>query len=121
MHFWLHTCGNVRSFIPDLIEIGLDVLHPIQKHTMDEKEIAEQFGNDICIWAGIDVQSVVPFGTPQEVREEVRAMINTYYRPQGRLILAAGNNMTVDTPLENLRALLEEAYTYGTKIVEGRP
>ena len=38
MHFWLHTCGNVRSFIPDLIEIGLDVLHPIQKHTMDEKE-----------------------------------------------------------------------------------
>ena len=121
MHFWLHTCGNVRSFIPDLIEIGLDILHPIQKHTMDEKEIAEQFGNDICIWAGIDVQRVVPFGTPQEVREEVRAMINTYYRPQGRLILAAGNNMTVDTPLENLRALLEEAYTYGTKIVEGRP
>lgn len=55
------------------------------------------------------------------MREEVRAMINTYYRPQGRLILAAGNNMTVDTPLENLRALLEEAYTYGTKIVEGRP
>lgn len=51
MHFWLHTCGNIESFIPYFAEIGLDVLHPIQKYTMDEKHIAEKYGDKICIWA----------------------------------------------------------------------
>jgi len=55
MHFWLHFCGNIREFIPYLIEIGLDVLHPIQKYSMDEREVAERFGKDICIWGGFDM------------------------------------------------------------------
>ncbi|MDR1174250.1 MAG: hypothetical protein LBK83_02100 [Treponema sp.] len=116
MHFWLHTCGNIKTFIPDLIEIGLDVLHPIQKYTMDEKEIAADFGKDICIWAGMDVQRTIPYGSPEDVRREVRFMFDTYYRKSGRLILAAGNNMTADTPLESLRALLDEALRYGTRL-----
>lgn len=115
MHFWLHTCGNVELMIPDFIEIGLDVLHPIQKYTMDEREIAEKFGGQICFWAGFDVQQIIPYGTPEDVRKEVRFMIDTYYRPEGRLILAAGNNMTADTPLDSLEALLDEAYHYGTE------
>lgn len=114
MHFWLHTCGNVEMFIPDLIEIGLDVLHPIQKYTMEEKKIADQFGNDICIWAGFDVQQIIPFGTPDEVRKEVRFMIDTYYRPEGRLILTAGNGITGDTTVESYEALLEETFQYGS-------
>jgi hypothetical protein len=116
MHFWLHACGNIQPFIPELIEIGLDVLHPIQKYTMNEKEIAAQFGNDICIWAGMDVQRTIPYGSPEDVRREVRFMFDTYYRKSGRLILAAGNNMTADTPLESLRALLDEALRYGTRL-----
>lgn len=116
MHFWMHTCGNIQAFIPDLIEIGLDVLHPIQKYTMKEQEIAEQFGNDICIWAGMDVQQTIPYGTPDDVRKEVRFMFDTYYKPEGRLILASGNNMTVDTPLDSLYALLDEALLYGKEI-----
>lgn len=115
MHFWLHSCGNIEMMIPDFIEIGLDVLHPIQKYTMDEREIARKFGGQICFWAGFDVQQIIPYGTPEEVREEVRFMIDTYYRPEGRLILAAGNNMTADTPLESLDALLDEALRYGQK------
>ncbi len=114
MHFGLHTCGNVEIFIPDLVEIGLDVLHPIQKYTMDEKKIADQFGHDICIWAGFDVQQIIPFGTPEEVRKEVRFMIDTYYRPEGRLILTAGNGITGDTPIESFKALLDETFIYGS-------
>ena len=116
MHFWLHCCGNIKPFIPELIEIGLDVLHPIQKYTMDEREIARDFGGQLCIWAGFDVQQIIPYGTPEEVRREVRFMLDTYYRPDGRLILAAGNNMTDDTPLASLEALLDEALTYGSAI-----
>ncbi len=116
MHFWLHSCGNIQNFIPHLIEIGLDVLHPIQKYTMDEKEIAEKYGDKLCIWAGFDVQQVIPYGSPEEVREEVRFMFDTYYRTDGRFILALGNNATADTPTESVEALLDEAVRYGLEI-----
>jgi hypothetical protein len=115
MHFWMHCCGNIIPFIPELIEIGLDVLHPIQKYTMDEGEVARRFGGDICIWAGMDVQRTIPYGTPEDVRRELRFMFDTYYRKDGRFILAAGNNMTPDAPLESLHALLDEALYYGIK------
>ena len=115
MHFWLHVCGNIETFIPDFIEMGLDVLHPIQKYTMDEREIAAKYGKDICIWAGMDVQRTIPYGSPEDVRREVRFMIDTYYRKEGRLILTAGNAMTADTPFDNLKAFLDEALIYGAR------
>ncbi|NLN45433.1 MAG: hypothetical protein GX153_02540 [Clostridiaceae bacterium] len=114
MHFWLHACGNIERILPDLIEIGLDVLHPIQKYTMDERQIAKCYGKDLCIWAGFDVQRIIPYGTPEEVRQEVRYLIDTYARPEGRFMLTAGNAITPDCPVESLRALLDEAYTYGS-------
>jgi hypothetical protein len=117
MHFWLHVCGNIEPFIPDFIEIGLDVLHPIQKYAMDETKIAAKYGKDICIWAGMDVQRIIPFGSPEDVRMEVRFLFDTYHREkEGRLILTAGNSMTPDTPYENLKAFLNEAIIYGEKI-----
>jgi uroporphyrinogen-III decarboxylase len=116
MHFWLHACGNIKPFIPELIEIGLDVLHPIQKYTMVENEIAAEFGKDICIWGGMDVQRIIPYGSPDDVRREVRFMFDTYFRRDGRFMLTAGNNMTADTPLKNLQALLDTALDYGTKL-----
>jgi uroporphyrinogen-III decarboxylase len=115
MHFWLHSCGNIESFIPDLIEIGLDVIHPIQKYTMDERNIASKFGKDICIWAGMDVQRTIPYGSPDDVRKELRFLYDTYYRKEGRLMLTAGNGMTADTPFDSLKALLDEALVYGKK------
>lgn len=113
MHFWLHSCGNVQLFIPDLIEAGVDVIHPIQKYTMDEKEIIEKFGGKVCFWAGFDVQQTIPYGTPEEVRKEVDFLIDTYARPDGRLILATGNHTTADCPVESIRALLDETIKYG--------
>lgn len=120
MHFWLHTCGDVEEFIPDWIEIGLDVLHPIQKHTMDERRVAERFGDQITIWAGLDVQQVIPWGTPEQVRAEVRYLLDTYWRHgEGRLILTAGNGINEDCTLESLEAFFSEAVSYGSKLVVG--
>jgi uroporphyrinogen-III decarboxylase len=120
MHFWLHACGNIKKFIPELIDIGLDVLHPIQKYTMDERVIAREFGNKLCIWSGFDVQQIIPWGTPQEVRQEVRYLFDTYYRPEGRLIFTAGNAIHQDCPIESLEALYEEAFEYGLTLGRNR-
>ncbi len=112
-HFWLHTCGNVFTFIEDFIEIGLDVIHPIQKYTMEEKEVSEKFGNRICLWAGFDVQRIIPYGTPEEVRGEVQFMLDTYYKKEGRLMLTAGNGITGDCSLESLYTLYKSCYELG--------
>jgi uroporphyrinogen-III decarboxylase len=113
MHFWLHSCGNIELFIEDFIEIGLDVLHPIQKYTMDESKIARSFGGRMCFWAGMDMQRILPRGTPQDVRREVRFMIDTYDRADGGCMMALGNVVTPDVPFDNLKALFDESYNYG--------
>jgi len=113
MHFWLHTCGDVTKFMDDFIEIGLDVIHPIQKYTMDERDVARRFGGRVAFWAGMDVQQILPRGTPDEVRREVRFMIDTYDRPDGGCMITAGNGITPDVPIENLRAFYDETYNYG--------
>lgn len=115
MHFWLHTCGNVEAFLPMFIEAGLDVIHPIQKYTMEEKVIAENYGDQITFWAGFDVQQTIPYGTAEDVRKEVRFMYDTYWREDGGLMLTCGNGLTPDTPLSSIEALLDEAYYYGLK------
>lgn len=117
MHFWLHTCGNVEELLPRFIDLGIDVIHPIQKYAMDEKNAAEKFGDKITIWAGFDVQRTIPYGTPEEVRREVRFMVDTYLRKDGRFMFTLGNSATGDTPIESLEALLDEIFTYGTAAV----
>ena len=113
MHFWLHTCGNVELFLEDFIEIGLDVIHPIQKNTMDENEIARKYGDRLCIFAGFDVQYLMAFGTPEEVREEVKHLMETYKRQDGRFLMTMGNGSTPDWKIENLTALYEASLEYG--------
>lgn len=114
-HFWLHTCGNIEMFLPEFIEIGLDVIHPIQKYTMEEKRIARQFGSEICLLVGFDVQQTIPFGTPEDVRKEIRYLLDTFQRKDGRLMMTMGNGSTVDWSLENLQALYEETFIYGSR------
>ena len=111
-HFWLHSCGNIEMFLPEFIEIGLDVIHPIQKYTMEEKKIAQLYGDKICLLIGFDVQHTIPFGSPEDVRREVRHLLDTYQREDGRLMLTMGNGSTTDWSLESLQALYEE--TLGT-------
>ena len=113
MQTWMHTCGNITKILPGFVEMGLDVIHPIQKYAMDEVAVAREFGGKIAFWAGFDVQRIIPYGTPEDVRREVRHLMDTYARPDGRFLLTAGNGITPDTPVESLRALYEEAYRYG--------
>lgn len=120
MQTWMHACGNVNQFIPEWLDIGLDVLHPIQKHTMDEKEIAASYGNRLTIFAGLDVQQVIPWGTPDEVRGEVRFLIDTYWRPgEGRCMITAGNGINGDCSLESLEAFFDESFSYGAEKASG--
>ncbi len=116
LQFWLHMCGDVSEFLPYLVDLGLDVVHPIQKYAMDEVQIARTFGGRITFWAGFDVQQVIPFGTPDEVRAEVRHLVDTYWRPEGRFMLTAGNGVNGDCPLSSLEALFEESFAYGEAI-----
>lgn len=112
MHFWLHTCGNIELYMEDFIEIGLDVIHPIQKYTMDYKEIARKYGDRICLLVGFDVQQTIPFGTTEEVRGEVRDLIDTFSRPEGRFMLTMGNGSTLDWKIESVEALYDETIKY---------
>ncbi len=113
VHIWLHTCGNVTPFMEDFIEIGFDVLHPIQKRCMDAEEIAGKYGDRICILAGFDVQRVIPYGTEEEVRAEVRWLVDAYSRQDGRFMLTMGNGATEDWKVPCLDALYEETLEYG--------
>jgi len=107
LDFWLHTCGNVTEIMEDLVEVGVDAVHPIQAGTMDDAYIAQKYGGRIAFWIGMDVQQLLPFGTPKQVREGCRRRIETFYRSEGGLILAAGNAIMPETPIENVRAYLE--------------
>lgn len=77
---------------------------------MDEKAVAEKYGGKITFLYGIDVQHLVPMGTPKEIREEVRSAKKLFGREDGGLILAAANGIMPDTPLENIKALYEEVF-----------
>ena len=113
MHFWLHSCGNNTEALPDLVDAGVDVFHPVQKHTMDEQAVAAEFGDRMTFLVGFDVQHILQEGTPDQVRAEVRYLVDTFDRPEGGMCLAAGNGIVGGTPFDNIDAFLDEAVRYG--------
>ena len=115
MHFWLHSCGNNTDLLPSLIDAGVNMFHPVQKHTMDEKAVAQAFGDRLGFWTGFDVQHTLREATPEQVRAEVRFLVDTFDRPEGGMCLAAGNGIVSGTPFENIAAFLDEAVRYGQK------
>jgi len=100
-----HTDGNVEPIIAELIEIGLDVLNPVQPASMDPAEIKKQYGKQLSFWGTIDEQQTLPFGTPQDVANEVRQRLATVGY-DGGLILAPTHHVQLDTPLENFWAMV---------------
>jgi len=113
VHWWLHSCGNNTEVLEDLIEVGVDVFHPVQKGTMDEVSVARKFGDRLSFLVGIDVQHILQERDPDGVREEVRYLIDLFDRPEGGMCIAAGNGIVAGTPFENIRAFLDEAMRYG--------
>lgn len=101
-----HSDGNILPIIPELIEIGVDVLNPIQPASMDPAEIGQQFGDRLCFWGCIDEQHSLPFGTPESIRAEVRERLQTIGK-DGGLILGPTHHVQLDTPLPNFWAMVD--------------
>ena len=113
MKFWLHACGNMTSIIDDLIEIGLDVLHPIQPYAMDTRATVEAFGGRITFMPGIDVQHLLPHCASEEVVAGTKDLIDTFRRPDGGMIFSLSNAIHTDVSIENIQAFMQTAYEYG--------
>ena len=109
-----HTCGSVKPIIPDFIECGLDILNPVQPEVddMDRRELKELFGDRLCFHGSISIQRTLPFGTPEDVRNEVRERFETL-GPGGGFIFCTAHNIQADTPLENVEALFEAYHKFG--------
>ncbi|OPZ26501.1 MAG: methylcobalamin:coenzyme M methyltransferase [Lentisphaerae bacterium ADurb.BinA184] len=110
-----HDDGSMRAFIPDLLELGIGVLNPVQWVCpgMDRAELKREYGARLCFHGGVENQRILPFGTPAEVRAEVRQCIDTLAADRTGYILASSHNIQANTPLENILALYDEAWTYG--------
>jgi uroporphyrinogen decarboxylase len=103
-----HSCGNVRSIIGEMIDIGLDILHPIQPEVMDIFELKREFGRDLTFCGGLGTQRLLPYGSCGQIREEI-SKLKEQMGVGGGYILEPGITTQADVPLENMLAMIEEA------------
>jgi len=108
-----HSCGNVTRLVGDLIDAGFEALNPVQVSAMDDLEdLKANYGDRLTFWGGIDTQRVLPYGTPGEVREEVRLRI-CQFGPGGGYVAAAVHNIQPDVPPRNILAMSEAVRELG--------
>jgi len=100
----LHSCGSVAPIIPDLIEIGFDILNPVQPRAveMDHDVLNEKFGSKICFHAGFDIQYVLPRGSQNDIEQEVKRVVSSLGRDNTGYIFATAHNILADVPPENI-------------------
>ncbi len=111
---FIHSCGSVRVFIEDFIDAGFDILNPVQCSAarMNPRELKQQYGDRIVFWGGgVDTQFTLPFGTPEQIRNEVRERIQVF-GPGGGFIFNTTHNVQSNIPVENLVALYEALNNY---------
>ena len=103
-----HTCGSIYPLVPDFIEIGVDILNPVQVSAkdMDPARLKREFGDKLSFWGGVDTQRVLPQGSPEEVKEEVRRRIKEMGK-SGGYILGEVHNIQPDVPPENIVAMFK--------------
>lgn len=106
---FIHSCGKVQELFPDLIELGLDCFNPFQPEVMNPYEIKRQFGRHLAFYGGMSIQRILPYGTPQEVRDEARRLMDEIGR-DGGYIIAPSHAMPGDIPVENMVALIETVH-----------
>jgi len=107
-----HSDGNIYPIIDELIEIGIDVLNPVQPKAMDPYFLKKHYGKKLSFWGTIDEQYTLPFGTQQEVRREVLERVKKM-APGGGFIISPTHHVQLDTPLENFFAFLNTAKELG--------
>ncbi|MGD2157551.1 MAG: uroporphyrinogen decarboxylase family protein [Anaerolineales bacterium] len=106
---WFHSCGSIWDFLPDFIESGVEVLNPVQTSAakMDTEALKREFGQDLSFWGGgCDTQKILPRGTPQQVREEVKRRIDDL-APGGGFVFNPVHNIQADVPPENIMTMWE--------------
>ena len=112
---FMHTCGSILALIPDFIEAGFDIMNPVQCSAtgMDPDELKRRFGDRVAFWGGgIDTQHALPFGSPEQVRTQVRERICSL-GPGGGFVFNAIHNVQARVPVENLLALFDAVREYG--------
>jgi uroporphyrinogen decarboxylase len=110
---FFHTCGSVVDILDDLVEIGVDVLHPVQVSAagMEPEQLKRQWGEKLAFWGAIDTQHVLPYGSVEDVRVEVECRIEELGRGGG-YVLGAVHNVQPDVPIENMLAMYRHAREY---------
>ena len=111
-HVWMHLCGNITAILPDLIEIGLNVLNPVQPQAMDVRQLSREFGGKVCFHGGVDVQGTMVRGTPEDVKREVHEMVSLFGKFNGGYIGGTSHSIMPETPLDNVIAMLEAFSEY---------
>ncbi len=106
-HVWMHLCGNVTAIVPDLIDIGLNVLNPVQPQAMDVNLLSKEFGGKVCFYGGVDVQGTMIYGRPRDVKDEVQRLIDLFGRFNGGYIGGTSHSIMPETPLDNVIAMYE--------------
>jgi len=103
----IHSCGDITALLPDLIDVGVEVVHPLQPEAMDVAWCQREYGRDLSFWGGLGSQSTLPLGTAEDVRREVRDRLDLFR--DGGYILAPAGAAPADTPAENIAAIVEVA------------
>jgi uroporphyrinogen decarboxylase len=110
----LHSCGSVYHFIPEFIEIGIDVLNPVQPlaKNMEPWRLKKEFGRDMAFLGGFDVQKLLPLGNVENIRKGVEVLIGEYAQGGG-FVFGASQIIQCNTPAENIASMFDAAYEYG--------
>jgi uroporphyrinogen decarboxylase len=105
------SCGSVAGLIPTFMEMGLDILEPIQVGAagMDSAALARAYGGRLCFHGSIDTQHTLPFGAPEDARREVRRRVETFW-PYGGFTISPSQHMLPEIPTENIVAMYEAAW-----------
>ena len=107
--YWHHSCGSIFALLDDIIACGVDIINPLQTSAcdMEPARLKAAFGDRLVFWGGVDVQEFLPTATPDEVRREIRTLIDVLGR-SGGYVMAPAHNMQDDVPPENIAAWVEE-------------
>lgn len=111
-HVWMHLCGNVTAILPDLLDIGLNVLNPVQPQAMDVKDLSREFGGRLCFNGGVDVQGTLIHGSTEDVKREVHQLVDLFGRFNGGYIGGTSHSVMPETPLDNVIAMYEAFSEY---------
>jgi uroporphyrinogen decarboxylase len=106
MPILIHSDGQIQKILPDLVEIGLTTLNPVQPEVLEHAWLYENFKGKLAFYGGLSTQTVLPHGSPEEVKRAVSTCINTL-APEGTgLVIAPSHRMMTDIPMENVAAML---------------